>query len=168
MEGYNLDYYVNPRLSYANRLSDKFRIGHLIYDTIEKCIVKVSPSILQKMVENELPQNRDEDFRFSPLFIKNDWLTKVFGFEKKYLNANGMTVFTSTRNGLKIHFQSGNYYLGYILREKQIIAGMNGNFSSKPEILFINELMDFCFLIKRDKISFSDDDVKKINEIIIP
>ncbi|SDQ89868.1 hypothetical protein [Flagellimonas zhangzhouensis] len=166
MEKYNVEHYVSPYLTYIT-LHDKLRIGQLIFDCKKRKITMVDTAILSEIYEKEKDGKKVTKDEYRPLNLTDDWLIKIFQFEKKYLNTNNMTVFTSQRHGLKVHKRQGNYYLGYILREKMNIGEWKGSSSSKPEILFVNELMDYCYLLKRDSLKLTKDDLKRINEVII-
>ena len=165
MEEYNVEKYVNPLQTYRT-LHDKFKIGHLIFDFGKKRIALVDITILSKIFDKERGGEEGSENAYGPLSLSDEWLEKVFEFEAKFSNTTGMTVFTSRRHGLKIHKQRGNYYLGYIFREKMNIGGWKGSSSSKPEILFVNELMDYCYLLRRDSFQFNEGDLKRINDLI--
>lgn len=165
MEEYSVENYVDPVLSYKT-LYDKFRVGHLIYDCRNKKITKVDAVILMEIHEKEKNAKKRDKLDYSPLYLTDDWLQKVFQFEAKHLNTTNITVFTSQRHGLKVHKQRGNYYLGYILREKINVGDWMGSSSSKPRVLFVNELMDYCYLLRRDSLKFTSDDLKRINDLI--
>lgn len=167
MEEYKVEHYVEPELGYRERLSDKFKIGHLIYDRGKGCVIKVDAAVLDTIVRGEEKGMNPEDFIYTPLYMTDEWLVQIFHFEMRHLNTNNMTVFTSLRTGLKVHYQGGNYYLGYIFREKFEANGWLGCSTGKPRIMFINELMDYCFLIKRESIQFTDEEIDKINELIV-
>jgi hypothetical protein len=146
------------------KISEKLKIGHLIFDKRLKKIVIVKPEILIEIIEDENNSNSQNYFL---IILKENWLTKIFNFRKQYLNSQYMTVFTSNSNGFKIHERQGIFSLGYIFKEKMNnIHGMTGNLTYKPHIFFVNELMDYLFLIKREQFNFSEKDLQKINKLI--
>lgn len=46
------------------------------------------------------------------------------------------------------------------------IPGMLGELVYKPHIFFVNELMDYLFLIKKEQFRFNESDLEKINGLI--
>lgn len=165
MKEYNIENYTNPRTSYK-RISNKLKLGQLIYDIIDKKIKIVDIHLLGEILEFEQNISDKCERRYFTIPLTKEWLEKVFDFNSKYNAANSMTVFTSQRHGLKIHKQNSGFYIALISREKTSVYGMSGTIRSKPKILFVNELMDYLYLLKRDEIIFTENEIKKINEII--
>jgi len=165
MNEYQVEYYINPKITYL-KLSDKLRLGHLIYDLEDQTIKIVSLPILSEIVKWETSNSESLDMRYFPIPLTKKWLEKVFCFESKYNQPNYMTVFTSIRHGLKIHNQNDKFFIGIRNIEKFIAKGMTGGHTSKPRILYVNELMDYLYLLKRDNWDFSEQDLEKINMII--
>lgn len=160
---YSYEDYTDPISTYE-RISDKLKIGHLIYDNDIKRIVLVTPNILSEIFEKE---KISDNKKYSLIILKDKWLTKIFNFKSQYLNSQYMTVYTSNSHGLKIHDQNSRFYIGYRFKEKMNnIPGMSGEFMYKPSIFFINELMDYLFLIKKEQFRFNENDIEKINELI--
>jgi len=160
---YSYEDYTNPINTYE-KISDKLKIGHLIYNNDSKKIILVTPNVLSEIFEKE--KNSDNK-KYSLIFLKDNWLTKIFNFKSQYLNSQYMTVYRSNSHGLKIHDQNSRFYIGYRFKEKMDnIPGMIGELIYKPNIFFINELMDYLFLIKKEHFEFSDNDLEKINELI--
>ncbi len=162
---YQVENYTNPRMIYR-KLSDKLRLGHLIYDLVQKKVKAVDLSLLGEILDFEMKNSADSKIRYFPIPVTKEWLEKVFEFESKYNAPNNMTIFTSLRHGLKIHDQNGNYFVGILNREKSRSAGMYGSHISKPRILYVNELMDYMYLLKRDIWNFSETELNKINTVI--
>ena len=77
-----------------------------------------------------------------------------------------MTVYTSHRNGLNINERSNGFTIGITFREKASLIGMSGKLVAKPKILYVNELMDYLFSLKRNEVTFNECDIKRINEVI--
>jgi hypothetical protein len=166
MEEYNIDHYTDPVLGYRKTLKDKFKIGHLIYNLRKRRITTVDISILGEIFQDEDKEEKLRESNYIPMHLTHEWLVNVFGFELRYMATNGITIYTSLRNGLKVNGQRGQFFIGVTIREKINSNGWSGTHISKPSILFVNELMDYSFLLKRDMITFNEDDLDKINELI--
>lgn len=166
MEKYSIEHYTNPELSYHNSLIDKLKVGHLIYDNWQKRIVLVDIEVLKKILEHENKKKETSKPNFVPLDLTHEWLVNVFNFEAKHMSTNGITVYTSARNGMKVHGQGGQFFVGVTIREKFNSKGWKGTHVSKPPICFVNELMDYCFLLKRDMITFNEYDLAQINMLM--
>jgi len=163
MNEYEIENYLNPTLPYL-KFADKLRIGHLIFDFKMKRVVKVNMKILKEInLEDEL-NTKFFDRRFRPIELTKKWLTDIFCFNAKNNARNSLIVYTSSRNGLIIHEQIGTFFLASKMVEK---IGENGIHRTKPKVIFINELMDYLFLIKRDDYKWTDADLKRINERIV-
>lgn len=163
INNYSHEDYTDPIKTYE-RISDKLKIGHLVYNNEIKKIVIVTPIILSEIIEKE---KISENKKYSLIILKDKWLTKIFNFKSQYLNSQYMTVYTSNSHGLKIHEQNSRFYIGYRFKEKMDnIPGMLGELVYKPNIFFVNELMDYLFLIKKEQFRFNDYDLEKINELI--
>ena len=77
-----------------------------------------------------------------------------------------MNVYTSKTHSLKVHEQQNQYYVAYTIRKKVKLANqMNGTMTSKPQMLYVHELMDQLFLLKRELVQFSKHDLMEINKI---
>jgi len=160
---YTIQDYLDPFKTYE-RLSDKLKIGHLIYSNKLKKIVKVTPKVLTEIFEKE---EKSEKKDYCLIILNENWLTKIFNFKSFYLSTQYMTVYTSNFHGLKVHEQNNRFYLGYGFKEKiNKIPGMSGMSNYKPNLFFVNELMDYLFLIKKEQYRFSENDLQKINEEI--
>ena len=53
---------------------------------------------------------------------------------------------------------------GYTLREKS--SGGRAIFNLRPQFLFIHELMDILFLMKRQQFSWAEEDLDRINSMM--
>lgn len=165
MKEYSIDNYTQPRTTYQ-KISNKLKLGYLLYDNLDKEIKAVSIQILGEILEFEQNNSESKGRRYFPIPLTKEWLENVFDFNSKYNAPNYMTVYTSLRHGLKIHEQNKEFLIAQISREKMSTIGMSGVFISKPKILYVNELMDYLFLLKRDDIIFTEDEINRINEII--
>jgi|TARA_R110002074_G_scaffold106578_1_gene230142 hypothetical protein len=163
MNEFNIENYTNPRISY-NKISNKLRLGHLVYDDFDKKIKLVNHKLLGGIIESEKVELLEK--RFYALPLTKSWLENIFEFESKYNNPNKMTVYISHRNGLNIHERNNGFTIGITFREKTSSNGMSGTLVAKPKILYVNELMDYLFLLKRDEVTFNEYDIKRINEVI--
>ena len=159
---YNIENFTNPNSTY-NRLSDKIKIGQLIYNVQNKNIEKVSLEILKEIIEYE--KNGKGEQHFFLLGLNDKWLTEIFDFNSQFVNIQNMTVFTSRKHNLKIH-KVHDYRIGYTLRENSGSGNFKGKHHFKPLINTVNELMDHLYLIKREMFDFSKYDMKYINEVI--
>lgn len=166
MEKYSIEHYTNPEPSYHNSLSDKLKVGHLIYDNRQQRIVLVDIAVLEEILEYENKKEETSEPNFVPSYLTHEWLVNVFNFEAKHIATNGITVYTSDRNGMKVHGQRGQFFVGVTIREKINSKGWKGTHASKPPICFVNELMDYCFLLKRDMITFIEYDLAQINMLM--
>ncbi|MEP2059426.1 MAG: hypothetical protein ABJJ05_16570 [Maribacter litoralis] len=163
MNEFNIENYTNPRISY-DKIANKLRLGHLIYDHFDNHIKLVDYKLLGEIMDYEMLESLQK--RYNPLSLTKTWLEDVFQFESQYHAPNKMTVYTSLRNGLNIHERGSGFTIGITFREKTSSIGMSGILIAKPKILYVNELMDYHFLLKRDLVTFTNSDVEKINEII--
>ncbi|MFD2588423.1 hypothetical protein ACFSQJ_15915 [Croceitalea marina] len=157
---YHIENYVRPWEPYKESLSDKLRIGHLVLDRWAKKIVLVDINILLEVLENERTNSGSKKSKYYPIAITREWLEDVFMFESKYNAPHSMTIYTSLRNGFQVHEYRGNFYVAIRITEK---ISDYGTLKTKPKILFINELMDYLFLLKRDTYGFIEEDLLKIN-----
>lgn len=114
INNYSHEDYTDPIKTYE-RISDKLKIGHLIYNNEIKKIVIVTPNILSEIFEKEKNSDNKE---YSLIILKDKWLTKIFNFKSQYLNSQYMTVYTSNSHGLKVHEQNSRFYIGYRFKEK--------------------------------------------------
>jgi hypothetical protein len=165
MVEYQIENYTNPRKGYQ-KFADKLRLGHLIYDLVQKKVKAVDLSLLKEILDNEIDDSKDSIKRYFPIPLTEEWLIKVFEFESKYNAPNNLTIYTSSRHGLKIHKQREVFFIAIIKREKSSNYGMHGVHTSKPMVLFVNELMDYMFLLKRDVWSFTETELVNINRLI--
>lgn len=160
---YDIESYIEPHTTYKT-LSDKIKLGQLLFNIQKKAFETVDLKVLEDIVKFE--KGRNIDRVYYPIPINSEWLTKVFHFEAKFLNIYNMTVFTSRLHGLKIHEQHGRYYVGYTIREKvKLTDHIKGTINSKPQILFVHELMDQLYLIKREQVEITKSDLFEINNI---
>ena len=158
---YNIDHYIEPHTTYKT-LYNKIKLGHLIFNSPKKSFEVVDLKILETIVAFE--NGNDLERVYYPISLSPKWLTNVFSFDVTYLSIYHMNVFTSKIHGLKIHEQHNRYYVGYTIREKvSLVNGMKGTISNKPQILYVHELMDQLFLIKREEISITASDLVDIN-----
>ncbi|WP_031442133.1 hypothetical protein [Arenibacter algicola] len=166
MKEYDIENYVEPERSYRTTLCDKFKVGHLIYDNNQQRIKIVDIAVLQEILLWESKDVKGSKLKYIPIYLTHEWLVNVFDFESKYMATNSITVYTSLRNGMKVHGQRGRFFVGVTIREKMDSMGMAGTHFSKPSILFVNELMDYSFLLKRDMIDFNKNDLITINKVM--
>lgn len=164
MENYKIENYTNPWSLYKN-ISKRLKLGHLVYDLSLKNIRLVDHELLGEILKSELVEPEKKS-NFTIPILTEEWLLKVFDFEDKFNAPNNMTVFTSKRNGLKIHKNRNGFFIAISVRENYSTMGMTGSHVSKPMILTVNELLDYVFLLKRDDISFNERDIDEINRII--
>lgn len=158
---YDIENYIEPRNTYKI-LSNKVKLGQLLFNAKIKTFEIVNLKVLEDIMAFE--KGNGIDRKYYPIPLNPEWLIKVFNFEVNYLNIHNMHVFTSTVHGLKIHGQHESYYVGYTIREKTTLANrMKGTISSKPRILYVHELMDQLYLLKREQIDFTTTDLVNIN-----
>jgi hypothetical protein len=158
---YVIDNYIEPNTTYKV-LSNKIKLGHLLFNIQKKSFEIVDLKVLETIFKFE--KEGDTDRIYYPIPLNSKWLTKVFHFEVKPLNIHYMNVFTSKIHGLKIHEQRNQYCVGYTIREKVKSENhMQGTISSKPRILYVHELMDQLYLLKREQIEITKSDLIKIN-----
>ena len=158
---YNSDHYVDPKKTY-DRIADKVKLGHLLYNKDKNTYVVVDFKVLQEIVELERSENNS--WKYLPIPINDFWLTSIFNFEKRQLATHSGTYFTSRSHGFKIKYQGGRYMFGYTLREKELGGGVT--FNLRPQFLFIHELMDLLFLMKREQFTWTEEDLTLINSVM--
>ena len=158
---YNSDHYVDPRKTY-DRIADKIKLGHLLYVRDKGSYVVVDLKVLQEILEFEKSENNAP--KYLPIPITDLWLTSIFDFEKKQLATHSGTFFTSRNHGFKIKHQGGRYMFGYTLREKGL--GGRATFNLRPQFLYIHELMDVLFLMRREQFRWSEKDLEWINSVV--
>lgn len=105
---YNSDHYVDPRKTY-DRIADKVKLGHLLYNREKGSYVVVDLEVLQELVEFEKSENNIR--KYFPIPINDLWLTSIFNFEKKQLATHSGTFFTSIDHGLKSIIKEGDICL---------------------------------------------------------
>tara|TARA_R110002033_G_scaffold43075_2_gene84541 strand:- start:466 stop:987 length:522 start_codon:yes stop_codon:yes gene_type:complete len=159
---YVIDHYTEPNSTYTI-LSNKIKLGQLVFNIQEKAFEIVNLKVLKAIVAFE--KGNGVDRIYYPIPLNPKWLTKVFHFEVKRLNVHYMHVFTSKVHGLKIHGQHNRYYIAYTIREKVTLANqMKGVQVAKPQILYVHELMDQLYLLKREQIEIKESDLANINK----
>ena len=165
MQLYELEDFMSPRRTYR-KLSDKIKLGHLLYDNRKRQFILTDMVVLQEILEYEKEDGENKLAPYSPIPLSGNWLELVFEFEAKFNKANSMTVYTSIRHDMKVHEKGGTFTMGITVREKSHNNGIFGSYNYKPSIYFVNELMDFMYLIKRDTFAFDADDLLLINKAI--
>lgn len=158
---YNIGHYVDPRKTYE-RVVDKFKLGHLVYSRDKEKYVVVDLKVLQEIIEHDISGKKF--WNYLPIPINDLWLTLIFNFEKKRFATHSGTFFTSRHHGFKIKYQGGRYMLGYTLREKD--SNGRATYNLRPQILFIHELMDILFLMKREQFYWNEEELNWINSVM--
>lgn len=161
MEEYRIENYTNPWNLYK-KISNKLKLGHLVFDTSRKKIRLVDLKLLGEILKSEHDEPNGKS-NFAIPELTKEWLEKVFDFDSKFNAPNNMNVFTSRRHGIKIHENWNGFSIAITVREKSSIMSMTGSHVTKPRVLTVNELLDYMFLLKRDDIVFDERDVEKIN-----
>ncbi|WP_408039058.1 hypothetical protein [Tenacibaculum amylolyticum] len=137
----------------------------MIYNINLQKIVLVTPKILSEILKEEIQGVNNS---YSMIQINGKWLIEVFNFEAKYLAPQYLTVYKSNLHGFKVHEQLNKFSIGYMFKEtRNIIPSMQGDIKYKPQIFYVNELMDYLFLIKKEQFEFNEDDLKTINQLIL-
>jgi len=158
---YTTEHYTNPFLTHKI-ISDKIKLGQPILNLKKKQIQKINLDNLKKIIAAENNEILSESYSLLP--INSIWLTKFFHFDESYLAAQYMTIYTSQLHGLKIHKQGNHFYIGYTIREKFKASDMKGTLQSKPLIFTVNDLIDHLYLIKREQVIISEEDIDSINK----
>ncbi|MDT0648146.1 hypothetical protein RM545_15735 [Zunongwangia sp. F260] len=158
---YTTAHYTNPYLKHKI-ISDKIKLGQPILNLKKKQVQKIDLDILKEIIAAEKYEVLSESY--SLLSINSIWLTKFFQFDERYLAAQYMTIYTSQLHGLKIHKQRDQFYIGYTIKEKFKAGDMKGTLQAKPLILTVNDLIDHLYLIKREEVIISEEDIKLINK----
>lgn len=161
---YDIENLLNPTLTY-NKISNKIKLGQLVFNNLNKKIEKVEISILEEIVQFEKEENKEQ--KFFLLNLTDKWLIQIFEFDSTFLTPQSITVFTSKKHGLKIHKTQTNFSIAYTIREKVKAGRYNGTHNFKPTVLTVNELMDHLYLIKREEFDFSKEDVEYINAVFL-
>lgn len=161
---YDIENLLNPTLTY-NKISNKIKLGQLVFNNLNKKIEKVGISILEEIVQFEKEEIKEQ--KFFLLNLTDKWLIQIFEFDSTFLTPQSMTVFTSKKHGLKIHKTRTNFSIAYTIREKVNAGRYKGTHNFKPTVLTVNELMDHLYLIKREEFDFSKEDVEYINAVFL-
>ncbi len=147
------------------KLSETVKLGHLLYNDDTKTIVRVTIKVLEDLIKLEKTISQSDNGRYYNISLSHDLLVKGFNFNFKYLNAQAMTIYTLPENGFKVQGQQGRFTLPYTSREKSKIAGMSGQIISKAKIEFVNDLIDYLWLLQRQLYVFKDDNLNEINRL---
>ncbi len=162
-ENYSIENFLNPQKTYKT-FSNKIKLGHLVYCLKSNKIEIVDIEIMSNIITYE--KKGVSTKVYYPIPINFNWVIHVFNFSETNQNSKKLRVFQSNIHGLKLHFELNMFRLGYIFKEKLHHGNMNGIDNYKAELLYIHELMDCLYLIKRETFSFCESDIEEINNNI--
>lgn len=157
---------MDPKRTYR-KLSDKIKLGHLLFDNKKREFIMADIAVLLEILEYEKKDGSGQYPRYLPIPVSGIWLQVVFEFEANFNRSNSMTVYTSLRHDMKVHEKEGKFTVAFTIREKSYNNGIFGTYNYKPSIYYVNELMDFMYLMKRDTFAFDADDLLLINKDIV-